>query len=240
VRRLTALSLWCVLLCPAGSRAEVLYSQPFFLSSARISDYGTTDATGFRMYDDFTLASDARVERVTFLGLWLGPAGSDLAAPSPDPSSWEFGFFADAAGQPGASLSVQTVTPAAVSTTYLGNTTFNFGNGDLRQVNIYSMAATLPSAFLATGGTKYWFSPFTLSPTLLPAFSWLGDNPNAPVGDSRSIQRVIGPGGAVTQTIEVGQDRGLLLEGSTVPEPATMALVGVGAAFLLARRRRRA
>jgi hypothetical protein len=229
----------CVLALPVGAHAEVLYNQTFVNISARTSDFGTSSGTGWRTYDDFVLADNASVETVSFRGLWLGPADPMLPAPNPDVTSWNFSFFADNGGFPGGVVSSQDMTPADVSLSLLGTYQWSFGGGDIRNVKIYDITATLPSAIDIAAGTRYWFSPFTLSTNESPTFAWLGTDYPSPVGNERTIQQHLnGSPTSVDYTGVLNRDRAFRLEG-TVPEPASLTLLGLAGAAVLVRRRRK-
>jgi len=228
-----------ILLCalPATASADLLYVQPSALSSARTSEFAPSANFGFRMFDDFVLASKSSVQSVRFLGAWVGEPGANLPAPSPDVSSWELTFYEDNAGLPGAVRASRTYVPGDLTLAFLGTVVFNFGNNDLRNLNIYDITATFVPPVTLQGGTRYWFSPLAYSDQFLPVFTWLGATLPSGTGNNVSIQQTLGAGMAVTATTSLGRDRSLQLDGAVVPEPGALVLIGTAAVGLLARRR---
>lgn len=72
---------------------------------------------GWRTYDNFSLASSAVIGQATWYGIYLDSA---LANGTPNTSSWQVSFYADAAGVPGAQLSNTTLNLADVTVQNLG------------------------------------------------------------------------------------------------------------------------
>jgi hypothetical protein len=224
-----AFTLLSVPAVPAA--ADVLYATTPIGSSARTSDYGQADQSGFRTFDAFTLTSSGSVQTVTWLGFWFGlpvPA----AAPAPDVTTWDIAFHADAAGTPGAALLAQSFPAAAVTSTFLG--TAGYVAGDTYNVSYYQHSMTLPVSFAATAGQTYWLSVLSQSPAFTPFFAWQG----ASGGNSSSFQQVLGANMNVVSAGNVAADRAFTLEG-TVPEPTSLVLFGTAAVGLALRRRRR-
>lgn len=212
----------CVLGFAVQASASTILYQTFAIgSSVRFSD----DGTAFRSYDSFSLTEAAGVERVGWSGLWL-----DLNSPVPAPAGpqdaagWEVAFFADNAGQPGALLSSQSLLAANVQSTYLGTSVFSVGQQ--YNVNYYSYLVDLPLIVDLSPGTPYWLSVYATGGSAPQNFAWLG----ATGGDGFSWQA---PGG------QVSADRQFQLEGTPVPEPATMLLFATGGLMMAARRRLR-
>ena len=182
------------------------------------------DATnsGYRTFDAFTLASDDVVREVTWYGVYF-TANSALHAAAPNTASWDLSFYADNAGTPGSRV-FNTSVP--VTSRLLGTSP----NGQ-ETLSVYSFTAAI-GAFSATGGTKYWFSPTSQAATFSPFFSWI----EGTGGDGTSYQRMASNGTILT-TFDRNGDRAFTLS-NTVPEPASLALLGAGLAMVLARRRR--
>lgn len=219
-------------LVAATASAAILYEPTPIGSSVRISEFASTDQTGFRAFDNFTLGGDSVIQRVTWRGIWLdfnNPVPA--AAPSPNVLSWEFSFYADNAGIPGSQLSVETVAAANVTSTFQGTGVFNAGSQ--YNVSFYEYAFDLTLPFAATGGTQYWFSVLANSANYNPAFALRG----ATGGDDSSYQQQLGAGQSVLNSTEVARDRAIRLEG--VPEPSTVALSAIGLLLLPVVRRLR-
>lgn len=223
----------CALACLAtvSLNAAVLYAPTPIGSSARFSDYGSTDETGFRALDNFTLASGGRVERVSWSGFWLDQI-QPAPAPAPDVDTWEIAFYADNAGAPGAQLWLESIAPVDVSSTFLGTGVFSV-NG-LYNVSFYNYSVDLPSFFNAAAGTQYWVSILAGADTFRPSFALRG----ATGGDDSSWQQVLGAGMSVVSGNAVARDRAIVLEG-TVPEPGTWLITAAGLLALPAIRRAR-
>ncbi len=95
------------------------------------------------------------------------------------------------------------------------------------------------SAITMAGNTKYWLVIAAGSET--ETFSWMRSNPvEEPTGTATfGSQEISENGGATWQAGDSGA-HSFQVNGSAVPEPSTVALVGLGAgAVLLAHRRRR-
>ncbi|MBL9200839.1 MAG: VPDSG-CTERM sorting domain-containing protein [Opitutaceae bacterium] len=233
-----------VLLAAAASRAAVIYDQPLFWNGSPASAVGNPWnshqtlaglSSGFRAFDSFSLGSAATITQATWYGVYL--AGSPLANAAPNTSLWSIGFFADAAGAPGAVLSTTSLSPGSVTQTLLGAGLFG-----ANPVNVYQFTADLNS-FDAAAGTTYWFSPLSQHANAFPAFGWLAA---AATQDNTSIQRQI-VNNITTNTFVRGNDQAFSLSGTVVGNPnptaapdagSTLFLLGAGLAALGWLRRR--
>ena len=214
--------------------AAVLYQPTPIGSSVRTADFGTNQQSGFRTFDNFTIASGGIVEKVTWRGLYIDFANPDPApAPTEDVLNWELSFHADNAGLPGTQLAFETFAAADVSSTFLG--TGFFSVGQTYRVSYYEYSVDLANPFLALSGTQYWFGLLGISDNANPAFALLG----ATGYDDSSVQQTLGAGMSVVDTVVRARDRAITLEG-TVPEPGTYALSVLGLGLLIARKRRTA
>jgi hypothetical protein len=153
--------------------AAVLYETTPIGSSVRNADYAISSESGFRVFDDFTIASGGTIEKITWRGMYLDLSKPDPApAPTEDIESWRLSFHADDAGLPGAQLLVATLQAADVTSTFQGTALFNAG-GTYR-ASFYEYSAVLPVTFQSAAGTKYWFGILGISPTSNPLFAIRG------------------------------------------------------------------
>ena len=181
---------------------------------------------GFRAFDDFTLGTAATITSVMWQGIYL-PQASSPTAPSPDTTTWTIGFYSDDGSFPDRALFDVSLPATGVTTTLLGS-----GSFDAQPVNLYSFVATLPSAFSAAAGTRYWFSPLSQATSFDPFFSW---SPSTLAYDGLTAQIDV----AGTH-YNRPNDRAFSLV-SDVPEPAAWATMIGGLAVTggALRRRRR-
>ncbi|QOY90529.1 PEP-CTERM sorting domain-containing protein [Paludibaculum fermentans] len=163
------------------------------------------------------------IGQATWYGIYLDSA---LANGTPNTSSWQVSFYADAAGVPGAQLSNTTLNLADVTVQNLGTGFFG-----AEAVTVYQFSANL-SPFAATAATTYWFSPWSNGPTF---FNLLGLVAGTG-GDNATYQESLSAG-SVSGTFVRGSDRAFSL--AEVPEPSTNLLIlsGIGVLALLRRRR---
>lgn len=233
MRKQWLLALTALVLAPSTIRATVLYEPTAIGASLRAADYGTSNGSGFRTFDDFTSIPGALVQKVSWRGIYIG-AAQPAAAPTEDVTNWQLSFHADENGLPGASLLLATLSAADVTSTFQGTGEFS-QSGVRYNVPFYSYSAVLPTAFQAAAGARYWIGFVGLSENFSPLFALLGGTG----GDNRSVQQTLGAGMVVTETKEHSADRAIKLEGVELPEPGTYSLLTAGLALgaLLLRRR---
>ena len=230
--KLFATAIALAVLAVIHASAAVLYAPTPIGSSARISDYGSSDQTGFRSFDNFTVGSyGAKVERVSWSGFWLD-LSNPVPAPAPDPDvlSWEIAFYADDAGVPGTQLFFESLNASDAASTFLGTSVF--GASGFYNVSAYRYSVDLTTPFAASPATTYWISVLSRSSSYYPAWTLYG----ATGGDDETYQQQLGPALSILNTNTVPRDRAFVLEG-TVPEPSTMLVCAAGLALLTTFRR---
>lgn len=222
--QLRCLAFAAAVAAPSIASAQTVYSQPGTQPcnpSCWTSDYA--GGSGFRAYDNFTLSSTAQIGKVTWQGIYIDLSQS-VTPGVPNTIDWTIGFFADSSNFPGAELYTVTMPTASVTATKIGSGSFGSA-----PVDLYSFSATLPSAFTALAGTKYWFSPLSLSATFTPFFSW---SPATTDLDGLTAQT-----DTVGNSFNRPNDRAFSL--AAVPEPASWAMMIAGFALAGAAMRRR-
>lgn len=201
-----------VALVAAPAAADVLYSQlPVGANGALGSDFNRSNPQ--QEADDFELPSPSLIHDVHWWGIYF-------QQDEPDADDFTIRFFNPASsGLPEASPFV-SVAPVNLTRTETAMTAL----GDI----VYQYEADLPSDVLASAGAAYFLS--IVNSTQSSNWSWVAD------GTGTHYFR-LGEAGA-WETSATPTDHAFELTGSIVPEPTTIALVGLGILGLARRRRK--
>ncbi len=153
---------------------------------ARTSQIVTNGGPPSQVFDDFSVAAGATITTVGWQGIYCVQQ-VNAAAPAPTASAFTVSFYPDAAGRPNLAGRIQTSTYTVAQTGQVFeknvagltcgtamNTTWPF----------YKYSVTLPTAFVATAGTKYWISIQATTPSYDVYFGWRDGTPN----DNSSLQ----------------------------------------------------
>ncbi len=125
-------------------------------------------------FDDFTLSNGGSVRIVSWQGAYCRQTANS-ASPSPTTSNFVVSIYSDASGRPNNSTNLRTATfTASQANEKLDKTVASLPCGPAANTTwaLYSYSATLPSAFTAAAGTKYWLSIVATTPTYDVIWGW--------------------------------------------------------------------
>lgn len=167
---------------------------------------------GFHVADDFVVA---QASEITDVHWWGSPFPSGIAPLPPGGTDFQFIFYADNGGLPGAVLHTSGGS--------LSTATVSVGSG-FDPVTFYS--SDLNSPFAAASGTTYWLSIFNQASDA--SWEWL----SAEIAGNGSSQWVNTGSPCCILTPNMAFEL-------TVPEPATLSLFGTGVLLMGMYRRRK-
>lgn len=134
------------------------------------------------VFDDFQLTAAAQIATVRWQGIYcVQLAGA--AAPAPTATEFIVSFHADVSGRPNtaSSLLQARFTPSQAAQTLerrMGG--LSCGSATDTHWVLYDYSATLPSAFAAAAGTRYWVRVQAVTPSADVYWGWRsGTNANA-------------------------------------------------------------
>lgn len=220
-------------LCAAPAHAAPVFEQALLPGSNVGASWTSQFAAGmggYQTFDNFQLAGDARIDRVRWHGIYLSADTTGFSNAAPNTDTWTVEFWSGSSSSPMTRLFTTQVDATEVQRTATGNRSF----GGI-QVNEYAFALDLATPFDVDAGQTYWFSVVSGAASFSPFFSWIQAD-----GEGQSAQVLRGGAGQALDQYERGGNRAFALEGQTVPEPATAALLlaALGAAGWQRRRSR--
>lgn len=220
-----------VALTGACAHAAPVYEQaPAGTPSTGWTSQLGTGQGGYQTFDDFTLGSDASINRVTWRGTYLTADAGGLHGAAPNTGSWTVEFWSGNAAGPSTRLFTHDYALAETQRTSAGSAPFGAGSIDL-----YDFAIDLGTDFDADANVQYWFSVRSNAATFSPFFSWTNAD-----GPGNAFQKMFDGNGNTLGNFVRGGDRAFALQ-NNVPEPASLALVmGALLAVPAVRARRRA
>lgn len=168
--------------------------------------------------DDFVTGTTAQVTHITFWGSFF-LVGNPF--PSGGTRTFNLSFFDDAAGLPGTPLEHGNMSASFTDSGLL--------TADSDTVYQFDLDWTGPTFFTPTAGTRYWLSIVDTQGT--NSFRWH----NSATGDDHAAASSFG---GPWFSIDDRANEAFVLNPAPVPEPASMAALGLGALALLRRRKR--
>jgi hypothetical protein len=181
-------------------------------------------------YDNFKLSTTATITAVQWQGGYTGPAMRGNI------ENFHLTFWPDTlignVHQPNTSVAnpFSVTIKGNANETLAGTETGSSGSPNL----IFNYSANLPTSFTALGGTQYWLSIYPdLNSSVVGNWGWhtgLG-------GDGVSVFDTFDPAVGPPGRFFPNNDLTFALSGSAaaVPEPSTLALLGLGCAALVGR-----
>lgn len=135
----------------------------------------------------------------------------------------------------GAPYTISVRTDANGGMTIPGDTVIESWDVETAAIGWNPILETVDSVLnpILTAGTTYWIVAESDSPAFVDAV-WVASNQSEPVW--HSVQNVFNPDGAWISGFTQGAP-GLVVNGSVVPAPGSLALLGVSAVFSARRRR---
>jgi hypothetical protein len=176
-------------------------------------------------FDNFSFATTTTINQISWFGIFLD---NNLNNAAPNSSRWDvlIDNSSGPGGTPGGNIGGQL--NAGPTQTIVGTGFFGAS-----PVTVYEYTAQFP-AFTALAGVTYWVSPVSVGAgSFDPFFSWI----QGTGGDGSTLQVQLANQAVTGEFVRSG-DRAFSL--STVPEPATVTLLGLGLAGIALRRRRAA
>jgi len=209
-------SLLMGLALTVGAHAQAIYSQTPNLNAG--ADGGSYIYNSQIIADSFVPTMTAEADSLTMWGSYLF-FGAPYA--SGTNRTFRVRMFADNGSLPGATLFDQTVQGTLTQTST--NVT------DFANDRLYSVAISLANTPVLNAGTTYWLS--VIEPTPQATFRWHTSNAGPGSNGAASSN------GTSWVSTNTRRDTAFVLSGQPVPEPASMLILGLGAAALVRRRK---
>jgi hypothetical protein len=243
-RRLICIVLGLAALAtPTGARADILFQNPSDFGGANgydaIPSQLSTSPPGNNqtLYSQFSLSGSNPVGGIQ----WQGAYVNEFASSAPDPTAIGFNIYVhgDNANTPDLGnllydnfVAIGNGTPGLVQETFNSNDpNFILASGTQTTAAVYDYSVSLTPGIILPLNTPLWISIVAITPNDLgsPDWAWISGGSASGLGTDFDFN-----GGPLRSAST--RDRNFTLIGRAVPEPTSLALLGLGLGTFFARR----
>ena len=146
------------------------------LSIEARSSMVTTGLPPYTTVDDFIFSGGSTLRQLQWQGIYCVEQ-DNAAAPAPTATGFVIRVHPDVAGRPNMNAALATAQLSLAQANQVSQGTFvnaSCGNASNTRWALYNYAATLPAAFTAAPGVRYWLSIQATTPSYSAHWGWRG------------------------------------------------------------------